>query len=237
MKIRAVIFDFDGVLADSERLHYRLYQEILSPLGAGFTWEEYQTRWMALHDQGCIQAVLEDRGLPAPAGRVRELSGRKFGLFEESLATGRVDLFPGVAKFVEELSRSYPLAVCSGAVGAEIRQVLRANGIEKHFRAIVAAEDTARHKPDPEPYRRSLEMLSGAPAAPRSHPLEAAECLVFEDTPDGIRSAKGAGMRCVGVGHSFPVEKLSQADATIAGFAGTEMENILGLLGAGAPGL
>lgn len=226
MNIRAVIFDFDGVLADSERLHYRLYQEILAPLGAGFTWEEYQSRWMALHDQGCIQAVLEDRGLPAPAGRARELSGRKFELFKESLSTGRVDLFPGVAKFVEELARSYPLAVCSGAVGAEIREVLRASGIEKHFGAIVAAEDTARHKPDPEPYRKSLEALAAA-SRTRLHP---AECLVFEDTPDGIRAAKGAGMRCVGVLHSFPAEKLGQADATISGFEGATMENILGLL-------
>lgn len=223
--IRAVIFDFDGVITDSERLHWKLYQQVLEPHGAGFSWDEYTNRWMALHDEGCMQAVFADRGIEPETGLIARLVTEKARLFEARISKGQLELFPGIPEFVRNLAAQHPLAICSGALRGEIEAVLGFHKLSRFFKAIVAAEDCEKHKPDPEPYERALEAVNhaleaGSIAAP-------AECLVFEDTPEGIRAAKGAGMICVGVTHSYGAEKLVQADAIIDGFSALDFGTVL----------
>lgn len=229
MDIRAVIFDFDGVIADSERLHYELYQAVLEPFGAGFTWKEYLDRWIALHDAGCIAAVLEDRNLPATPERIAELVEEKERLFLERLRKGRIELFAGVADLIASLAGELPLAVCSGALREEVVAVLENHGLRRHFTVITGAQDTARHKPDPEPYERTLAELNAR--AGEAEPMAAAECLVFEDTPDGVRAAKGAGMICVGITNSCEAGALGAADATIETFEDLDLEALRRRLG------
>ncbi|MEW6774675.1 MAG: HAD family phosphatase [Bdellovibrionota bacterium] len=229
--LRAVIFDFDGVLADTEKLHWELYQEVLSPLGASFSWDEYVSRWMALHDEGCIEAVLIDRKLPAEKGKVSALAAQKGKLFQERLGRGRVDLFPGVASLVGRLAAKMPIAIASGALRIEVEAVLRAHGLLPSFSAVVAAEDCEHHKPHPEPYERALAALNRRQGAAGISPRET---LVFEDTPDGIRSAKRAGMWCVGITNSYPAEKLEAADLAVEGLEGIELLGLEARLESGA---
>lgn len=228
MTYGAVIFDFDGVIADTERLHYELYQEVLAPLGAGFSWNEYARKWMALHDAGCIEAVLEERGIEADELRIAQLVERKSERFEARLQDGRLQLFPGVAALIGALRQSdIPLAIASGALRWEVEKVLAAHGLRESFIAVIGAEDCERHKPEPEPYERALAALNltrddGALVPP--------DCVVLEDTPDGVRAAKAAGMMCVAVGHSHPQKRLSHADAFTEKLDGLTPEGIERLL-------
>lgn len=226
MSIEAFIFDFDGVLVDSERVHWRLYQEVLEPLGLGFTWEEYVAKWIALHDEGCMRAVAAERGKSLTDAEFERLVAQKAEGFEKILEKGQFVFFPGVRELLADLSAQIPVGIASGALRVEIEHILEANGLSAHFTAIVGAEDCQGHKPDPEPYTRALAQLNaakGTSTAPE-------HCGVIEDTPAGIQAARAAGMRCIGVTNSFSAAKLQSAHAVIGSLEGLTLEKIGALL-------
>jgi HAD superfamily hydrolase (TIGR01509 family) len=126
-------------------------------------------------------------------------------VFDALLGSGDV-LYPGAVALVESLSAEFPLGIASGALKHEIRAILQSNDLEDRFRFIVAAGDTTRSKPAPDPYRRAAEL----------HGLEPARCLAIEDSVWGIQSAKTAGLWCVAVPHTYPAAELSTADRVAA---------------------
>lgn len=226
MSIEALIFDFDGVLVDSERVHWKLYQEVLEPLGLGFSWEEYVAKWIALHDEGCMRAVAAERGKELPDSQFAQLVMEKAEGFEKILKKGEFVFFPGVRKLLADLSARIPVGIASGALRVEIEHILEANGLSAHFTAIVGAEDCQGHKPDPEPYTRALARLNAA----NGTSITPEHCGVIEDTPAGIRAARAAGMRCIGVTNSFDAAKLKGAHAVIESLEGLSLEKIQALL-------
>lgn len=206
--IRAVIFDFNGVLVDDEHLHFELFRAVLAAEGVGLDEGTYHEKYLGFDDRGCFEAALADAGRPADRERVDELIARKAALYAERAREG-LRIFPGAAEAVATLGARWPLAICSGALRAEIELVLELMGVGPYVAAVVAAEDTERCKPDPEGYLLALDALrSGV-----GEDLEAAHCLVVEDSLAGVQAGKGAGMWVVGVSHTYSAPELRSAGA------------------------
>ena len=202
--IAAIVFDFDGVLADSEPLHLRTYQEVLKEIGITLGRGEYYERYLGFDDVGAFRAIAAANGLQWDDRQIAALLERKTIVFDE-LVTGADVLYPNAAACVEQLAGQFPLGIASGALKHEIMAILRNGGLEQHFRFVVAAGDMARSKPAPDPYRRAADL----------HGVPAAACVAIEDSRWGIESARAAGLRCVGITNTYPAGELAGAEAVI----------------------
>jgi beta-phosphoglucomutase len=206
--IQAIVFDFDGVLADSEPLHLRAYQEVLAGLGVTFTRDEYYAAYLGYDDAGVFTALAEAHGWAMSPSKLEALIAEKGRIFDAIVESGDV-LYPGAAECVEQLAAAYALGIASGALRPEIEAVLRGAGLEHHFRFIVASGDTPRSKPAPDPYLRAIEL----------HGLAPGSCLAIEDSRWGIMSAQDAGLRCIGITTTYPAQELAMADRVITSLA------------------
>ncbi len=206
-KPKAIIFDFNGVIVDDEPLHLELFRRVIGEEGLTLTDEEYHEKYLGYDDRGCFTAALADLGRPADdAAWIDGLIARKARYYLEAIEE-RLLIFPGVVELIRLVESRYPLAIASGALRSEIELVLTRGGIREPFGVIVAAEDVSACKPDPEGYLRALELLNSGGAG-----LEAAECLVIEDSIAGVEAAKRAGMRCLAVTNSYRADELAHAD-------------------------
>ena len=203
--MRAVIFDFDGVLVNSEPLHFRSMRESLVPEGIVIDDTEYLRDYVAYDDRRAIRRALEQHGQPADAVRVEIVADRKARMFAEMKSD--VPFFPGARELVQELHRDgVLLAIASGARCSEIEDLLEAGGLRDAFVAIVGADNVARTKPYPDPYLEALRRLQQV--APS---LTSEECVAIEDTVPGIAAARAARMTVVGVAHTFDAKLLASA--------------------------
>jgi HAD superfamily hydrolase (TIGR01509 family) len=202
--IRAVVFDFDGVLADSEPLHFRAYEEVFAAVGVELTRDDYYSDYLGYDDRGVFHRLAERTGRPPDAAWIEAMIREKARVFEARIARQDV-LYAGAKDCVERLAEEFPLAIASGALRHEIEAILERAGLRRHFRFIVAAGDTPRSKPWPDPYLRAAEL----------HGVEPRACLAIEDSRWGIQSAKAAGMLCVGIATTYPPAELHNADRII----------------------
>jgi beta-phosphoglucomutase len=205
--IRAIVFDFDGVLADSEPLHLLAYQEVLAGLGVTFSREEYYAAYLGYDDAGVFSALAEAHGWDLTPSKLTALIEQKGRVFDAIVERTDV-LYPGATACIHGLAE-YSLGIASGALRPEIDAVLRRARLDRHFKFIVASGDTPRSKPAADPYVRAAEL----------HGLPAAECLAIEDSRWGIESAKAAGLRCVGITNTYPRSELVLADRVIDSLA------------------
>src|SRR5262245_43435114 len=148
--LKAVVFDFDGVIANSEPLHFRAYRDVLALAGVTLTEADYYARYLGYDDVGAFRAISSDRNLTWNNTVVSDLVRNKAGRMEE-LEREQSVLFPGAADAVRRLGSRFPLAIASGALGAEIRRVLDRESLSDAFAVLVAAEDTRASKPAPDP--------------------------------------------------------------------------------------
>ncbi|HEY7501954.1 MAG TPA: HAD family phosphatase [Vicinamibacterales bacterium] len=202
--ISAVVFDFDGVIVDSEPLHLRAYQELLEPLGHSLPREEYYARYLGYDDEGMFRELARAREWAIGDREIETLIEEKTRILDTFLLKGD-HLYPGAAECVARLASMYPLGIASGALRHEIEAMLRGRDLLRLFRFIVASGDTAAGKPAPDPYRRAAEL----------HELPPDRCVAVEDSRWGIESAKAAGLWCIGITNTYPVAELLQADAII----------------------
>ena len=210
--LAGVIFDFDGVLADSEPLHLRAYQDVLAERGMTLGAADYYDRYLGFDDDGVFRTVWRDQGLAIDEETLTELIRVKGERFEALAGRGEA-LFPGAADCIRRIAAEAPVAIASGALAPEIEMVLDAAGLRRHFRAVVASGDTPRSKPAPDPYLRALELLRPHVAAAG---LDPAGCVVaVEDSMWGIESALAAGLRCVGVAQTYPASRLDAAHVVV----------------------
>lgn len=219
-QVSAVIFDFDGVLADTEDLHCAAFQEVARDRGFVLSRDDYYRRFLGLPDHDCITALCAEAARPVAAAELERLVARKRRHFAE--LSQSMDLYPGVAATLRRLHARFALAIASGAARDEIEVVLRRADVRSLFGAVVAAEDVAAGKPAPDPFLRALDELN----RPRPRPLAAAECVVVEDSPAGIAAAQAAGMRCIAVTTSHERAAVAAADAVIAGVAHLRAEDL-----------
>ena len=223
--MRAVLFDFDGVLVDSEPLHFRAMREALLAEGFTIAEEEYWRHLLAHDDRTAIRIALERHGVAHDGGRVEAVTRRKAEAFERVLAD--VPFLPGARELVLALSREVPLAIASGARRVEIEAVLQAGGLRDAFAAVVGIDDVSRGKPDPEPYLTAMRRLDG-----RAPGLLPAECLVVEDSYTGILAGLAAGMKVLAVTNSFPAAKLSAAHRIVESLQGLDSAGLRQLFAA-----
>jgi beta-phosphoglucomutase len=223
--LRAIVFDFDGVIANSEPLHFRAFREVLARRGVELTEPDYYTRYLGFDDLGAFRAIAKDRGRTWSAAELTSLTADKAERME-ALERGASVLFPGAADAIRRAASVVPIAIASGALGAEIRRVLDGANLTHHFKAIVAAEDTAAGKPAPDPYQRAVALLSESVG----DAVLAADCVAIEDSRWGIASARAAGLRAVGVTSSYDADELSEADLIIGSLADLDITSLQRLL-------
>jgi HAD superfamily hydrolase (TIGR01509 family) len=186
---------------------------------------EYYARYLGFDDVGAFRAVAADRGTTWTEGAIGDLMQRKAARLERLEREASV-LFPGAAESIQRLAASGPLAVASGALRAEVTRVLDREALTPYFRAIVTAEDTAASKPAPDPYLHAVALLAAAIGA-ELHP---SECVAVEDSRWGLQSARAAGLRTVGVTHTYPAETLQDADLVIASLDALTWEGLTELI-------
>ncbi len=208
--LQAIVFDFDGVIANSEPLHLKAFQQALAEEGIELSPAEYYARYLGYDDVGLFQELAKDRGITVSAEHVQALVARKGERMHELLRSGTV-LFPGAIELIRAAAAVVPIAIASGAMRNEIDEVIDAAGVSELFSTIVAAGDTPQSKPSPAPYRLALERLretSGRNIDPR-------RAVAIEDSKWGLESAQGAGLRLVGVTNSYPAHELTNAELVV----------------------
>lgn len=207
---RALIFDFDGVIADDEPLHLRAFQQALAVEGITIGEDDYYARYLGFDDHDAIVEALRESGRAVEDATVDALMAAKAAHFLALVRDG-VRIFPGVPAFVRDAAARVPLAIGSGALRREIALILAHAGLASAFGPIVSAEDVAEGKPSPETFLRAHDLLRE-----RVPGLVPAECLVVEDSRAGIEGARRAGMRCLAVTNSYPSDALDGADLVVA---------------------
>ena len=200
----AVIFDFDGVLADTEHLHLRAFQQTFGAHGWTLDDRSYAERYLGYDDRATIAAFLGDHELPVNPGAIEALLREKAAAFDVLRSSGSV-LYPSAAACVERLAARFPLAIASGSLRTEIVDILNGARLVSAFRAIVSAEDVNRSKPAPDPYLRAAQLLD----------VDAASCVVIEDSAFGLIAARTAGMKTIAVTTTSRVETLAGANRII----------------------
>ncbi len=210
--LQAVIFDFDGVIADSEPLHLRAYQSVLQAEGIELDKENYYARYLGYDDAGLFEALARDRGIAVNRGTIDRWIASKSRIIEEMLSDHPV-VFPGAAACIKMFSERVPLAIASGALEPEIVMVLEHAGLRNCFEAIASASDGVRGKPAPDLYHLAIAKLRERTKG--QTPFTPASCIAIEDSHWGLEAARKAGLRCVAVTHTYPASELGQADLII----------------------
>lgn len=211
--IKALIFDFDGVIVDSEPLHFKLFQRVLEDEGIYLSEEDYISKYLAFDDKTFFFRALNDRGKYKSADQILKLINKKSKMFETLIET-EIKVFPGVLKFLKAVNGKYPAAIGSGALRSEIVLILEYTQLAEYFDFVVSADEVVKCKPDPEVYLKVLNEFN----IQRRKKLLPKECLVFEDALHGIAAAKSAGMNCVAVSNSYSKDEIKDADFVISSF-------------------
>ena len=210
--LQAIVFDFDGVIADSEPLHLRAFQQVLAEEQIELSAADYYASYLGYDDVGLLRALGSDRKVAMDESRVADLVTRKGTRLQQMLHDDHV-LFPGAADFIRTAAAAVPIAIASGALRPEIVSIIETAGIATLFRTIVASGDTPHSKPSPAPYRLAFQRL----CAITGRELDPQRCVAIEDSRWGIESARGAGLRCVGVTNSYAADQLGQAELVVSG--------------------
>jgi HAD superfamily hydrolase (TIGR01509 family) len=204
--LRAILFDFDGTIAQSEPLHFAAFAEALGERGVSLPQALYYQRYLGLTDAEGLGRMLDDFGRTDLYAEAPALLHRKAEIMAQKIAAG-VPLCPGVTSFVARATQRVALAIVSGARSVEIHWVLERAGLHPFFPLILGAEEIERGKPDPEGYRIACTRLRE-----RVVGLGPEQCLVVEDSPRGIAAAHAAGMHVIALPHTCPAEALRDAD-------------------------
>ena len=222
MSIKAIIFDFDGVIVDTEPLHLNAFQKVLSDEGIELTSEVYYSKYLAYDDKTFFYKSLNDFGKYRGQNQITEIIVKKSKYFDEIVESNLV-VFDGVAEFVKSIAGSFRTAIGSGALRNEIENILDHIGLSKYFEFIVSANEVEMCKPNPEVFIKVLERFNNS----MQSEIFNHECLVFEDSVHGIIAAKEAGMNCIAVSNSCSSDKLSSADLIINSFNEISVDEIL----------
>jgi beta-phosphoglucomutase len=205
LTIKAIVFDFDGVLADTERLHLRATQEALATHGWTLDERAYFDRYLGFGDRDLVLEFARDSGQAIAPHAVERLVALKADRYRVHLAAGSA-LYASAASCVQRLGTRFRLAIASGSLRAEIRDILSASDLADAFPVIVGADDVVNGKPAADPYLRAAELLG----------IDPPDAVAIEDSRWGLESARTAGMRTIGVTTSYPASALTLADAVVA---------------------
>ena len=204
--LQAIVFDFDGVISDSEALHLRAYQEVLAPRGLSLSPEEYYQEYIGYHDKGVVERYASNRQLRWDEATMNQLVDEKSRRYEELSGRGEM-IFPGAAGFIRSAAAVVPIGIASGAASLEIEDILGRAQLKHHFAAIVGADRVERCKPAPDAYLEAFAILSATAEAP----IERERTVAIEDSFWGLESARAAGLRLVGVANTYSADSIEPA--------------------------
>ena len=219
--LRAVIFDFNGIIVDDEPIHFELFQKVFAEEGMALTKDAYYARYLGFDDRGAFGYGYREHNRPLSPKKLAQLIERKALYYQEAIRN-HVAIFPGVKKLVADLAQCLPLAVASGALRGEIETILTTANLMHYFKAVISAEDVERGKPEPDIFLRALAALN----ADNSNAIQAGECVVIEDSKEGIKGARSAGMKCLAVTNSHPRELLADANAIVQSLKEVGMDQL-----------
>jgi HAD superfamily hydrolase (TIGR01509 family) len=214
--IKAILFDFNGVIIDDERVQMKAYQEILQADGIELSESDYFA-CMGMDDEAFIRANFDRCGKSLSEARLAEISLAKTARWRELLAK-EIPMIRGAEDFIRLASREFALGIVSMAKLEEISFVLETAGLLKFFAVIVSAEDIENHKPHPEGYLKGFSKIDSFRIKHGHLPMVHGEILVVEDAPQGIAAGRAAGMKTLGITSAKPADVLraSGADAVSA---------------------
>lgn len=208
--LRAILFDFDGVLVNSEMIHFLAFEKAGRDAGITITQEQYFNEAIGFDDRGAWKQLAKLHNVQLDPAALLQLMAYKAQVMRDLLAKKTYSALPGVEALVRGLWRNYPLAIVSGALREEIELMCDGIGLRDCFRVIIAAEDVSQGKPNPEGYLKACEELSRL----EKKTIKPANALVFEDAPRVIQQAKLAGFQTVGVPTSYGHDDLKADFAT-----------------------
>jgi beta-phosphoglucomutase len=223
--LQAVIFDFDGVITDSEILHFRAFNAVLAQYSFQLTKQEYYRDYLGMTDADCYRALIAEGRLPIAEAQIPGLVRQKTQVFER-LARTEGKIIAGVREFLDVLAAArVPTAICSGALRAEIELILEEAQLRHHFDVVVSAEEVKHGKPDPEGFRLALQKLN----ALWTEPVAPQHCVVVEDSHWGLKAARAAHMHTVAVTNTYDAAQLKQADKVVARLSDLTLEDLQSL--------
>jgi len=211
--IKAIFFDFNGVIIDDETIQMKAYQEVLRGHEIDLQ-EEWYFSGLGMNDKTFVQAMFERAKKPLTDPVLETVLGAKIDLHRQMIED-ELPLFPGVLTFLKATSRHFSLGIVSMANKAEVGYVFERANLTPLFSVVVTAEDASVCKPAPDCYLGGLVKLNEKRQHERMLPLLASECLAIEDSPPGIQSARAAGMRTLGVTNTVSDEALRVAGADV----------------------
>jgi beta-phosphoglucomutase len=180
----AILFDFDGVLANTEPVHFACWAEALAPLAIPLTWGFFERHCAGVADSDMVRIIADAAQPPRNWEELWERYPAKKQMFRDRMLTSP-PFAPELGGFLEDLHRRYPLAVVTASARSEIEPLLAAAGLSRHFDALVCGKEAGRHKPAPDPYLLGAKLL------------KAARPLVVEDSESGLASARAAGFEAL----------------------------------------
>ncbi len=223
---KAVIFDFDGVIADSELLHFRSFNAILKQYDVHLTKEVYYRDYLGYTDVDCYKAVARDYGVEFDDETIVGMVEQKAVIFEKLLNEGG-KIIEGVREFLSLLEENnIRRAICSGALLSEIRLILTQGSLDHYFETIVAAEHVSIGKPDPQGFLLTLARLNDKDS---EEEIKTDECVVIEDSHWGLEAAKQAGMHTVAVTNTYAADELGKAEKVISHLSELSIEDLQSL--------
>jgi HAD superfamily hydrolase (TIGR01509 family) len=222
--LRAIIFDFDGVLLDTEPAIMKVTQQVAALEGWVLSEADYYRELLPLDDRAMLERLGQLFGRALDPARREELLAWKARAYREVIKDGLPPM-PGAVEFVKQAAARFPLAIASGSLRSEIEHLLEKAGLRDQFAVLVTASECERSKPDPQIYLTTLEALGRLPRFVEQ-PLRAAECLAIEDAPGGVDAAHAAGMKCLAFTYSCPATELAHADWVCRSFAEVELAQI-----------
>jgi beta-phosphoglucomutase len=220
--LRAIIFDFDGVITDSEVLHLRAFNQSLVPYGIEISTKDYYTNYLGYSDFDCYKALIDNGLLKIEERQISDIIKVKSKIFEKLTKTeGRT--IEGVREFLQMLEdNNIPMAICSGALLVEIEVMLEESGLRHFFAEIVSAEQVKKGKPYPEGFLLALKKLNKKCPLP----ITANECIIIEDSHWGLQAGKAAGMHTVAVTNSYEAEQLRLAEKIVSHLNELTIDNL-----------
>ena len=207
--MKIIIFDFDGVILDSENSHFIAFNEALKNLNINISEDEYYSKYISLDDRGVITNVVNDKNISVTNEEIDMIIKNKNDYFESRLIDNS-KLFPGVEELIIQLSKNFVLSIGSGANRSEIIKTLKNNNIYDYFEIIVSANEVNNPKPNPETYNRVLDNINTD--------FNINEIIVIEDSPGGIEAAKSAGLKCIAITNTFDNKELGKADIIVSNY-------------------
>lgn len=222
LMLKAIIFDFDGVVVDSEPVHYNAFMELGKGFGVSFDYQHYLKHYVGYDDRDAIRAMLIEGGQPTDEARIKELRDQKQVVFEKLVLQGAAAI-PGAVELIDEAHSQIPIAIASGATTLDIHLMLDSIQRRDRFEIIVSADHVTRSKPDPTTYRKAFEQLAEKHT---EHNLTPGDCLAIEDTAAGIESARGAGLMTLGIATTGPASLLNKAHRVEAGLDGLTLDQL-----------